>query len=149
MGAKYLRRGKVSGSAAATEVSKGITSETQVPAPDAGSTLQTKKRVRINPEAMTVPLGQISKPGSGDGAARVPSSPTKQTGTKTTAERAASSKPSPTVAEVVNPGAKVVSLEQGAELLLKKYSHVELYEHFGASLKVCLPSCPRVPSRCY
>ena len=46
----------------------------------------------------------------------------------------------------MNPGAGVVSLERGAELLLQKYSPVELYEHFGASLKVSSSSNPRVPS---
>ena len=132
----------------ATEVTKEVTTKPQEAAPDAGSALKPKKRVRINPEASVVPLENVSEPGAGEGAASASASPPQRAGSKMAAGRIATAEPSPKIAEVVDPSSKVDDTEHGVELLLQKFSPLELYEKFGASMKVCLSSSPRVPSHC-
>lgn len=79
---KYLRWDKASRSPTATEVTKEVTTKTQANAPDAGSTVQRKKHVWINPEATTVLLGHIYKSGAEEGAASALGSPPQRAGQK-------------------------------------------------------------------
>ena len=122
-----MKQDKAPGSPTATEVTKKVITMPQEAAPNASSTLK-KKRVRINLEAVVVPLENISEPRTGEEATSASVSPPQHAGSKKAAGRTATADPSPKIAEVVDPSKKFDDIEQGAKLLLKKFTPLELYE---------------------
>ena len=100
------------------------------------------KRVRINPEASVVMLDSIPDEGVGGRSASVSALSPKA------GERVATVEPSPKIDEVVDPTNKDDRTERNSNALFQKFTPLELYEQFGACMKVCVSSSPRAPSYC-
>ena len=107
-----------------------------------GAVIKLVKRVRINLEAPVVMLDSLPDEGVGGKSASASASSPKATG------RDATVGPSPKVDEVVDPADKDGGSERDISSLLQKFTPLELYEQFGACMKVCVSSSPRAPSYC-
>ena len=107
-----------------------------------GAVIKPIKRVRINPEASVVMLDSTPDEGVGEKSASESALSPKATWRVATAE------PSPKIDEVVDPADEDGGTERGANSLLQKFTPLELYEQFGACMKVCISSSPRAPSYC-
>ena len=106
---KYLKRDKVSGASTAMEaIDEAV--------------IKPVKRVRINPDASVVMLDSIPDPGVGERSASASALSPKAAG------RVAIAEPSPKIDEVVDPTDKEDGTEREANLLLRKFTPLELYE---------------------